>query len=166
MHAPAYRILLSRHGGSRLLQALQKNRVEFLVVGGTALAFYGDRDLTDVRDLDLLVNPSTENILQLRTALADIGMFANDDEGAWHRRFNRHIPLKNPSYFCDLLTPSSVVDFETLAFNATEIDFDGVPVQVASRRSLATLLQRALQGEIDDGRRLRDLAALERIPHD
>lgn len=158
----SFHVLLSRHGGSRLLRTLQKNQVEFFVIGGTALALYGARELTDVGDLDLMVKPTEENVARLRQSIAALGFFEPSEADAWSHRFNRHIPLKSHTYFCDLLTPESVEDFGSLSVGTTAFEFEEAPVSFASRKSLHTLLNRAMANDTTAELRRRDLAALER----
>jgi hypothetical protein len=157
----AFPVLLSRHGGSLLLRALQKHQVEFVVIGGTALALYGFRELTDVGDLDLLIKPTKTDIVQLRKSIADLGFLELSETASWNQRFNRHIPLKTQSYFCDLLTPESVEDFEALSVETTKFNFEGSPVPFASCTSLHTLIKRALANDGTSEGRQRDLAAIE-----
>jgi hypothetical protein len=53
--------LITFHLNEYLVGAFLDNGVDFLIVGGLAVAFYGCRDNNDVGDLDLLLKPSEEN---------------------------------------------------------------------------------------------------------
>lgn len=160
MRDPAFPVLLTRHGGSTLLRALFAKRVDFLVIGGTALAFHVVRSPLDVGDLDVLVSPSLSNIESLRDVLVQLGFAALTGEADWARPANRHIPLKSAEYFCDLLTARSVDDFESLALESATFDLYGIPVAIASRDCLTTLLSRATVNGAGDARRLADLRSL------
>lgn len=56
---------------SDLLSGFAANRVRFLLVGGYALAFYGRPRATG--DIDLWVEPSSDNARRVFAALADFG---------------------------------------------------------------------------------------------
>lgn len=64
-----------------ICQALNKNAVEYMVVGGTAVAFHGyDRPSTNpngdsiaVPDVDIWYNPSYENYYRLLDAIEQLG---------------------------------------------------------------------------------------------
>ena len=53
-----------------VLRALNENRVEYVVVGAVALGFNGLARATE--DLDLFVQPTSENVERLRAALSTI----------------------------------------------------------------------------------------------
>jgi hypothetical protein len=64
---------------------LNKYKVEYLIVGGTAVAIYGyarlsrasDGSLLGKHDLDFWYNPTYENYFNLLKALKDIGFKSN-----------------------------------------------------------------------------------------
>lgn len=58
------------------IQALLKRNVRFLVVGGHAVIYYGYERVT--KDLDLLIDASSENIHQLRLTLALMNIAVDD----------------------------------------------------------------------------------------
>jgi hypothetical protein len=158
---PVFPILLSRNGGSQLLLAFRRFEVDFLVVGGTAMAFHGLRPLTEVADLDLLMNPSEGNTEQLCNALADLGLRQESERGLQQARFNRHIQLKTQTYFCDLLTPSSSAEYEMMAADFAELSFEGQDLHVAHPRTLLRLLERARDSGDLGERKTNDLLCLE-----
>lgn len=53
------------------LRLLEKNKVEYVIVGGYAVAFYGYSRFT--KDLDIFYNHSKSNILKVRQALFEFG---------------------------------------------------------------------------------------------
>jgi len=59
-----------------LLLLLEKNRVEYVIVGGYAVAFHGYPRFT--KDIDIFISESDKNIEKLRSALVDFG-FAEAD---------------------------------------------------------------------------------------
>jgi predicted nucleotidyltransferase len=67
-------------------QILNKNEVQYLIVGGTAVAFHGyfrwsqnsSGFETEKFDLDIWYNPTYENYFKLLTALAELGQDVKD----------------------------------------------------------------------------------------
>ena len=59
-----------------LLRLLGENRVEYMIVGGYALAFHGYPRFT--KDIDIFFELSAENVARLRSALMAFG-FEEDD---------------------------------------------------------------------------------------
>ena len=65
---------------TRVCQILNKNNVEYLIIGGTAVAFYGyfrwsknsDGRPADKFDLDIWYNPTYNNYFKLLSALAEL----------------------------------------------------------------------------------------------
>jgi len=56
---------------SAILRALAEHQVEYIVIGGLAVQAYGHPRTT--QDLDLLPEPSSENLERLRAALTELG---------------------------------------------------------------------------------------------
>jgi hypothetical protein len=65
---------------TRVCQILNKKNVEYLIIGGTAVAFHGyfrwsknsDGKLADKFDLDIWYNPTYNNYFKLLSALAEL----------------------------------------------------------------------------------------------
>jgi len=58
------------------LRSLEKNRVDYMVVGGYAVAFHGNPRFTG--DIDIFYDDSSENVARLRQALMDFGFPESD----------------------------------------------------------------------------------------
>ena len=58
-----------------LLQLLEKHRVEYMIVGGYAVAFYGYPRFT--KDLDVFYSLTSENISSLKNVLIEFGFKEN-----------------------------------------------------------------------------------------
>ena len=54
-----------------LLELFNEHKVEYIIVGSYALAFYGAPRFTG--DIDIFVNPSSENAQKILLALTDFG---------------------------------------------------------------------------------------------
>ena len=61
---------------SELLTLLEENKVEYVIVGGYAMAFHGYPRFT--KDIDIFYKITPENINKIRTALIGFGFNGND----------------------------------------------------------------------------------------
>ncbi len=119
-----------------LLAAFGRADVRYLVIGGYAVGYH-DRPRT-TKDLDLLLDPESSNISRACEALAEFGAHldiiahlaqAVADEVVW---------LGQPPVRVDLLKDAPGVDFSLAWTNRVTTRWNGVPVQVISRRDLIT----------------------------
>ena len=108
------------------LESLNANNVEYLVIGGYAVAFHGHPRYT--KDIDIWVSPAEENIHNLLNALDDFGFSSlgltvddfNDPE--------QIIQLGYAPNRIDLLTDLEGVDFETCYTKKVVGDIDNMPL--------------------------------------
>lgn len=108
--------------------------VDFVVVGGHAVAFHGHPRLTD--DLDLLVRPTLENGQRIVSALAEFG-FAS--VGITPEDFtvpDRVIQLGRVPNRIDLLTELYGVNFDEVWRSRVESEVDGLPVAMIGKAEL------------------------------
>lgn len=131
--------------------------VEFLVVGGHAVARHGHVRAT--LDLDVLVRPSAENSRRVFTALASFGapLAAHGVTPADFERPGAVYQLGLPPTRIDVLTSIDGVDFETAWATRVPGDFDGVPAAFLGREAL--IRNKRAAGRPKD---LRDADELER----
>jgi len=139
-----------------LLASFADHGVEYVVVGGYALAFHGAPRYTG--DLDLLVRPTPENAQRVMAALAafgfaDLGLTVDDFTAP-----DRVVQLGVPPVRVDLLTAISGVTWEQAwssraagAYGDLSVPFIGRESFVANKRASG---------------RLRDLADLEDLGED
>lgn len=146
----------------RLLQILTQHRVEFVLVGGHAVAAHGHERAT--RDVDIVFATSAENGQRFAAALAEAGALVSLADvpeprggitGEWlaaggHFRFTTELgPL-------DALSEMSGRAYADLAPGAVAADLgDGTIVRVCSYEDLVALKQQAA--------RPQDLLDLERL---
>lgn len=88
-----------------MLKILLKYKVNFLLVGGVAVNFYGYSRPTG--DLDIWLEPTNENKIKLINCLNELGILAKDIE-----RINQH-DFAIPTAFHIGNTPPFVIDFLT-----------------------------------------------------
>jgi hypothetical protein len=117
-----------------LLVLFGSNNVEYLVVGGHAVAFHGHPRYTD--DLDLFVRPDVVNGARIVQALRQFGFGALDITPDDFAADDRVIQLGRAPNRVDLLTRLSGVDFSEAWATKVAATLDGVPVWMISTESL------------------------------
>jgi len=93
-----------------LLACLNARGVEYMIVGGYALAFHGAPRYTG--DLDVWVKPDAENARRVLAALADFGVGSLDLKEIDLRSADRVVQIGVPPVRVDLLTSLSGVSWE------------------------------------------------------
>jgi hypothetical protein len=136
------------------LKSLTSNRVEYLLIGGYAVAIHGYIRATN--DLDVWVNANPENAARMDRALREFG-FAT--EGLTPDLFlteNSVVRMGLPPLRIEILTSISGVEFEPCYAEKEIIQVEEVMVPVIS-------LARLRQNKAASGR-AKDLADLEGLP--
>lgn len=95
---------------SEFVALLNSRRVEYVVVGGHAVAFHGHPRLTG--DIDFFVRPSHENAEKVRQVLHDFGFGQLGVDISDLTATDRIIQLGHPPNRIDLLTSISGVSFD------------------------------------------------------
>jgi hypothetical protein len=149
---------------SRLLEALARNGVEYVVIGGVATQVHGHRRTT--MDLDVTPCPDPENLGRLSTALEELEARPSDPELA-----QGEISVVDPERLAIapivpplltrhgqlhiLMEPRGARPFVELKENALSIEIDGIEVAIVSLDDLIRMKRAA--GRPSD---LDDIAAL------
>ena len=133
--------------------SLPSRHVEFLVVGGHAVAFHGYPRLTE--HLDLFVRPTQENGRRIVEALKAFGFASLGLEPDAFAAPDRVIQLGRSPNRVDLLTGIPGVTFDEAWPDRVEADLDGLRVFVIGRDAL--ILNKRATG------RPQDLADAERL---
>jgi hypothetical protein len=141
---------------SEFLSLLIRNGVRFVVVGGHAVAAYGEPRLTE--DLDVFVEASHANAARLRRSLVDFGFGDSaPSEAELAKRGNVWMLGRKP-WRIDILTRIDGVTFEDAWKGRKEIDFEARGLYVIGRRELIAN-KRAAKRPKD----LADVASLEAL---
>jgi len=120
-----------------LLAEFAAAEVEYLVVGGYAVAFHGEPRFT--KDLDLWLADRDDNLARARAALVRFGApdevlaalaTAAPEDVVW---------MGHPPARVDLLKGVPGGDFDRAWANRVDARWDGVPVSVVSRSDLIAL---------------------------
>lgn len=108
------------------LASLNSNRVEYLVVGAFAVAYYGVSRYT--ADLDLLVRPTKENAARILMAISQFGFSTLDLQVSDFESVGTVVQLGVQPNRIDLLTSISGVTFEECWGNRKAAQLDGISV--------------------------------------
>jgi hypothetical protein len=93
-----------------LLELLNEHKVEYLIVGGYALAFHGAPRFTG--DIDLLVKPDSKNAKHILSALEEFGFGSLKLSQVDFTTPNNVIQLGNPPVRVDIMTSITAIDWE------------------------------------------------------
>ncbi len=93
-----------------LLELLNAKKVEYLIVGGYALAFHGAPRFTG--DIDLLVKPESQNANRILSALEDFGFGSIKLSQVDFTTPNNVIQLGTPPVRVDIMTSITAIDWE------------------------------------------------------
>jgi hypothetical protein len=139
-----------------LLESFRSNEVEFLVVGGYAVAFHGYPRYTD--DLDLFVRPDAANGERILRALEQFGFGSLDVQASDFTADDRVIQLGRAPNRVDLLTRLYGLEFDEAWRTRQAGELDGIPVWIISSEAL--IRNKRATGRTRD---LADAEMLERL---
>ena len=111
-------------------QLLNSNQVDYLVVGGYALAAYGHPRYTG--DLDFWIGTDAENAERVLSALVQFGFGSLGIQKQDLVAPNRVIQMGFPPSRIDLLTSIDGVDFSACFLRRMTFALDGIPMNFIS----------------------------------
>lgn len=138
------------------VELLNSLNIEYLVVGGHAVAFHGHPRFTG--DIDFLVERAPINAAKLVMCLEQFGFGSLEAAEADFLRPGQVIQLGRPPNRIDLLTSISGVTYEEAWASRVTGDLDGLPVAYIGIEEL--LRNKMAAGRPKD---VADVATLERI---
>jgi len=136
-----------------LLALLNAHSVEYMIVGGYALAFYGAPRFTG--DLDVFVRPTAQNAVRILAALSDFGFGSLNLGAEDFSTQDRVVQLGVPPVRVDLITSLSGVSWETCWASRQPGAYGDVPVAFIGREQF--IVNKRTVG------RTKDLADLEAL---
>jgi hypothetical protein len=136
-----------------LLESFNKNRVEYVIVGGYALAFHGAPRYTG--DLDILVNASEDNAHRILQALNEFGFGAVGLSIQDFREPDKVIQLGYPPVRVDIVTSISGVSWGEAFQNRVAGKYGDIRVYYIGRKQF--VINKRTVG------RKKDLADLEAL---
>jgi len=137
-------------------ESLNARGVDYLVVGGYALAAHGHPRYTG--DIDFWVRPGAENLTRLLGALQDFG-FGSLGLGVGDFDTDTVVQLGQPPRRIDLLTAIDGVVFDTCFQRREQVELGGVQLNIIGLEDFKT--NKRASGRTQD---LADLESLE-PPH-
>ncbi len=116
------------------LQALNQSAVDYLLVGGYAVAYHGYPRTT--ADIDIWIKASRENAPRTMEALRNFGIGGLDASEQMFLTPDRVVRIGVPPLRIELLTGISGVEFDPCFARRIHASIDGIPVQVISREDM------------------------------
>ena len=138
------------------IELLNSHGVEYLVVGGHAVAFHGYPRYTG--DIDFLVRPTEENASRIVAVLESFGFSDAHEIKASLTQPEKIVQLGRPPNRIDMLTSASGVDFEEVWKQAIVAEIEGLTVRFPDLSSL--LKNKRASGRAKD---LADVEELEKV---
>lgn len=143
-----------------LLEALLKNNVDFILIGGYAVNYYGYNRVTG--DMDIWIKPDNNNKELLLQALGSLGF---DEEGietirTWDFTQAQKFRIGNDNSpdATEFMTHISGVNFSDAAIHKIETTIDGLPLPFIHINNL--IINKKATGRTKD---LADVEYLEKI---
>lgn len=130
-----------------LLRSLNEHAVEYLLIGGYALAAHGYQRATT--DIDLLVRATAESGQRVKDALMILpDRAARDLEPGWFEEGD-NIRVAD-AFVVDVMLNANGQTFDTLRKYAETIDLDGIPVQTVNLEGLLLTKQTTRDKDVAD----------------
>lgn len=145
----------------RIGRALNVAQARYVLIGGFAVIAHGSGRTT--KDIDLLVDPSAENIARVKTGLSVLADNAaaeiQDDDIEQYT-----VVRVADEVMVDLLGKACDVTYEDAIGEAKEVILGGAPIPVASRETLIRTKQTVRPADHMDCDFLRSLLEEEKRP--
>lgn len=138
------------------IELLNSQKVDYIVVGGHAVAFHGHPRFTG--DIDLLLRPAHENAQRVIAAVKEFGFAEVSLSAEDFMRPDTVVQLGYPPNRIDLLTSISGVAFEEAWDTRVAGELDGLPVFFLGLNAL--LKNKQASGRDKDVADIRKLVAI------
>ncbi len=151
-----------RQNDATLLHTFIEEGMEFVVIGGVATQFYGCRKWDEVDDLDLLLNPTEQNVKKLFSSLAKLKINASFEISDVTKP-KVQLRIKDQLYNTELLTPSKEQDFASVYDSSMESGFDHHIARIISKDDLIKMKEDVISNtEYDLEKHNKDLECLNK----
>jgi predicted nucleotidyltransferase len=135
------------------LRLLNGKKVEYVIVGAYAVAFYGHVRMT--KDLDILFRNTPQNIRKLRSALKQFGFTTDNLDDVAFSEQGKIIRMGVSPVMIELINAISGLSFDTAWKNRVQGPYGGIKVNFLS-------LQNLLRNKLASGR-AKDIADVEEL---
>ena len=136
-----------------LIEAFERNRVQYVLVGGHAVNYYGY--VRSTQDIDFLVMPSPENAQKVMKALSDFGFGGAGIPQEYFEREGIAVHLGVEPNRIDLLTRLRGISNEAVFRNKKRAELGGIPLDIIAYSDLLAANRRS--------ERPRDLADVDEL---
>ena len=137
-----------------LLQLLNSKRIEYLVIGGYAVAFHGHPRATG--DIDIWIAISKDNAHKTVEVLKEFGFNTPDLKDNLFLKKRQNIRMGNPPLRIEILTSIDGVEFSECYKNRKTATIDNIEINFISLPDLKT--NKKASGRLQD---LADIESLE-----
>ncbi|MFZ1494682.1 MAG: hypothetical protein WAU60_14895 [Candidatus Competibacter denitrificans] len=110
------------------VELLNKNKVEYLIVGGYAVGMHGYPRYTG--DLDIWINATVENAQKMVKVLDEFGFASFGLTEEDFTKLGNVIQMGYPPFRIDVLTKIDGVEFEKCYKNKITIQYDNIPLNI------------------------------------
>jgi predicted nucleotidyltransferase len=146
----------------KIPESFNRNGVDYLVVGGVAVAFYGCRQIDDIHDLDFLIDPTIENSEKVHKSLSECHIKCSDPPIKLARH-KQQVAIKWGPYDIDILTPSKDIQFSDPSKRAVASTVDGIDMRFIGREDLIAMkIQAKNANDTNCDKHIADLNCLQR----
>lgn len=129
---------------NKVLAALERHKVDYILIGGYAVALYGIPRATN--DIDIFVKPEEENFRKLRSALKEVFNDPSVDEIRLSSKEEYQVTRYGTpeGYGIDILVQlGELFNYSNLKFH--EIEIEKIKVRVADLDSLIELKENTMR---------------------
>ena len=116
------------------LKLLNSKKVEYLLIGGYAVGYYGYPRAT--ADMDIWVAVSKKNAKKITEVIKDFGMSTPDLKESVFLESGKIIRMGYPPIRIEVLTEISGVQFEECYSRCTETKINGIKTKIISLKDL------------------------------
>ena len=155
----------------KIVELLQKHKVEFILVGGYALASHGYTRMTV--DIDISVNPSLENSPKWILALSELPDGVTKELIGEVDPFDgdyKHAIRINDEFTIDIMPSVSGVDFQTLKNHVDNVQIGKINMPILSLEGLLLTKQNSIRpkdmADVDMIKKMVEAKATEEQPDD
>lgn len=131
------------------LRLLQDHNVEYLLIGGFAVGFYGYPRATS--DINIWVGRAPENAKRVVAAIREFGFDTPNLTPELFQQERKIVRMGNPPIRIEVMNSIDGVEFDQCRENRIETEFDGIPVSLISLSDLkVNKLASARPKDLDD----------------
>lgn len=135
------------------LKLLNHKNIEYLLVGGYAVVYYGY--VRDTGDMDIWVKTTPDNAMLVAEALDEFGYASKEKTLPYLTQAGKILRMGMPPFRLEISTEIDGVEFHDCYANRTILDFEGFPISLISLPDL-------IKNKEASGR-LKDLADVEEL---